>query len=226
MKKNKILIWGGGSQSRILQAMLVEKNIGEISLIFDESISALNYDTSAQFTNSPIELHQHIPLLTHYVVAIGNEFGYARYMTARSLETFGLMPIQICHQNAYIDSGVQLGSGCQIMPGAIIHKFVEIGSDVIINTGAVVDHECKIGNGVHVMGSAAIAGKVCIGDYATIGTNSTILPSINVGKGAYVGAGAVVLEDVADYAVVVGSPARYVRNAPEIFWGADFGSSA
>ena len=62
------------------------------------------------------------------------------------------------------------------------------------------------------MGAAAIAGRVHIADYATIGTNATILPNIKIGIGAFIGAGAVVTKDVEDYAVVIGSPARKIRN--------------
>lgn len=51
---------------------------------------------------------------------------------------------------------------------------------------------------------------VIIKDDSDLGTGSLILPGIRVGKGAQVGAGAVVTSDVADYAIVVGVPARVV----------------
>jgi acetyltransferase-like isoleucine patch superfamily enzyme len=47
--------------------------------------------------------------------------------------------------------------------------------------------------------------------WADIGVNAVILPGVTVGKGAIVGAGAVVTHDVADFAVVAGVPARFVR---------------
>ena len=47
--------------------------------------------------------------------------------------------------------------------------------------------------------------------YATIGTNATILPYVHIGEGAYVGAGALVNKDVPPYAVVVGVPAKKLR---------------
>jgi acetyltransferase-like isoleucine patch superfamily enzyme len=98
-----------------------------------------------------------------------------------------------------------------VMPGAVIHKFAEVGSYCIVNTNSTVDHECLIGDGVHIMGSAAVAGRVEIGDYVTIGTNATILPDLKIGSGAYVGAGAVVTHDVEPYSVVVGVPARKIK---------------
>ena len=54
-------------------------------------------------------------------------------------------------------------------------------------------------------------GEVTLKRGALIGTGAVILPTITIGKHATVGAGAVVTKDVADYAVVVGNPARAVR---------------
>jgi UDP-2-acetamido-3-amino-2,3-dideoxy-glucuronate N-acetyltransferase len=45
---------------------------------------------------------------------------------------------------------------------------------------------------------------------ATIGANATIVCGATLGAYAFVGAGAVVTDDVADYALVVGVPARRV----------------
>jgi acetyltransferase-like isoleucine patch superfamily enzyme len=52
---------------------------------------------------------------------------------------------------------------------------------------------------------------VRVGESADIGTNAVILPGVTIGKGAIVGAGAVVTKDVADFAVVAGVPARFLR---------------
>ena len=53
--------------------------------------------------------------------------------------------------------------------------------------------------------------RVTIGDWSDIGTNATILPGVSVGKGSIVGAGAVVAENVPQFAVVAGVPARILR---------------
>ncbi len=47
--------------------------------------------------------------------------------------------------------------------------------------------------------------------WADIGTNAVLLPGVTVGKASIVGAGAVVAEDVPDFAVVAGVPARFLR---------------
>lgn len=56
---------------------------------------------------------------------------------------------------------------------------------------------------------------VVIKEGAWIGAGATILPGVCVGKHAVVGACAVVTKDVPDYAVVVGNPAKIVKELDE-----------
>jgi acetyltransferase-like isoleucine patch superfamily enzyme len=55
------------------------------------------------------------------------------------------------------------------------------------------------------------AVEIVINDDVWIGFNSTILKGVTLGKGAIVGANTVITEDVPDYAVIVGNPARIIK---------------
>jgi acetyltransferase-like isoleucine patch superfamily enzyme len=50
---------------------------------------------------------------------------------------------------------------------------------------------------------------------ARVGAAAVVLPGIEIGEEAFVGAGAVVLRNVQARAVVVGNPARQIREVPE-----------
>jgi acetyltransferase-like isoleucine patch superfamily enzyme len=50
---------------------------------------------------------------------------------------------------------------------------------------------------------------------ARIGGGSVLLPGIEIGEEAFVGAGAVVISDVPARALVVGNPARQIREVPD-----------
>jgi acetyltransferase-like isoleucine patch superfamily enzyme len=61
---------------------------------------------------------------------------------------------------------------------------------------------------VPIIKTGLVIKPVVIGFGADIGMNASILPGVRVGQQAIVGAGAVVTQDVPDYAVVAGVPAR------------------
>ena len=208
---NKILIWGGGLQSRIIQSMIHDYNVGDIVGIFDSTIKRIYYPTNIKLFNSYSMLPELLSSSTHFVVAIGNQHGYLRSSISIKLTSFGLKPINIISQYAVIDKTAELGVGLQIMPGSNVHKFTKINNYSILNTSSTVDHECSIGTGVHVMGSAALAGDITVENYVSVGTNATILPSILIGEHAQIGAGSVVLKNVAQRSVMVGVPAVLLR---------------
>jgi len=64
---------------------------------------------------------------------------------------------------------------------------------------------------IPIIASELKIDPVVIGYGADIGTNATILPGVRVGAHSIVGAGSVVTEDVPDYAIVAGVPARVLR---------------
>jgi acetyltransferase-like isoleucine patch superfamily enzyme len=54
-------------------------------------------------------------------------------------------------------------------------------------------------------------GKIIVGVGALIGVDSILLPGVYIGNYSTVGANSVVKEDVSDYSVVAGNPARIVK---------------
>ena len=56
---------------------------------------------------------------------------------------------------------------------------------------------------------------VHVGAWADIGTGAVLLPGVTIGRGSIVGAGAVVTQDVPEFAVVAGVPARVIRMRAE-----------
>ena len=133
--------------------------------------------------------------------------------------------------------------GCHIGSGTMIGPFVEIQKDVSIGRNCKISSHSFICSGVSCEDGVFVGHSVVfINDIypravnpdgsmqteadwkvvetrvkktASIGSNATILAGITIGEGALIGAGAVVTEDVADYAIVVGVPARVIGDVRE-----------
>jgi sugar O-acyltransferase (sialic acid O-acetyltransferase NeuD family) len=206
----KILIWGAKSQARLLEKIIQEQNLGEVKILYDSTLRTQHYESTALRIYTINILKNYLSQISHFVVAVGSKYGFARYEIAKALISIGKIPLTITHRNSFIDSDVIIGEGAQILSNATISNFVKLGQQVILNTSSVVDHESIIGNGVHVMGGANITGEVLIEDCCTIGTNATILPRVKVGYGSLIGAGAVVTRDVKPNSVMVGIPAKSI----------------
>ncbi len=125
---------------------------------------------------------------------------------------------------AIIREGVSIGKGAVIMMGAVINIGAVIGEGTMIDMNSVIGARGIIGKNVHVGAGAVVAGileppsktPVIIEDDVIIGANAVVLEGVKIGKGAVVGALSVVTKDVEPNTVVVGSPAKKVKNREEV----------
>ena len=114
----------------------------------------------------------------------------------------------------------------RIEPGALIRDHVKIGNNavimmgaIMIDMGAVLGGRVEVGKRCHVGAGAVLAGvieppsatPVILEDDVLIGANAVVIEGVRIGKGAVVGAGAIVRQDVPAGAVVVGNPARIIK---------------
>lgn len=145
-------------------------------------------------------------------VAIGGTDGKSRLQIADFLQSHDILLPAIIHRTAFIATTATLGEGSQVLALAAVCANTKLGRSVIVNTASSVDHDCVIGDGTHIAPGARLAGEVTIEDCAFIGTGAIVLPRIRIGRGAIIGAGAVVTRDVAENVIVVGNPARKIRD--------------
>lgn len=122
--------------------------------------------------------------------------------------------------------GATLGDECNICS----HCFVE--NDVVIGNRVTVKCGVQLWDGIRIEDDAFIGPNVTFTNDrfprsrqyperfaqtvvkrgASIGGGATLLPGITIGQDAMVGAGSVVTSDVPPGAVVVGNPARVLRD--------------
>lgn len=113
------------------------------------------------------------------------------------------------------DTVVSIGRGCLIGRGSgiVAHESVEIGDDVFTGHHVYItdanhgyeDPDVPIGR------QFAASRPVRVGDGSWLGHGSIVLPGAHVGRHVVIGAGSVVTDEIPDYSVAVGVPARVVR---------------
>jgi UDP-perosamine 4-acetyltransferase len=123
----------------------------------------------------------------------------------------GLAPLTLIHPRAICSAWSEIGAGAQLMPGCIVNADARIGRNVIVNCGAVVEHDGEIGDHAHIATGATLAGHVLVGTGSHVGVGASVRQGVRIGRNVIVGAGAAVVHDVPDDVVVVGVPARILR---------------
>jgi UDP-2-acetamido-3-amino-2,3-dideoxy-glucuronate N-acetyltransferase len=144
-------------------------------------------------------------------------------------------PTAVIDEGCQIGSGSKIWHFCHLMPGCVVGENCILGQNVMIATGVQLGNGVKVQNNVSLYTGVICEDDVFIGPSAvftnvinprsfinrkeafrptrvkkgaSIGANATIVCGITIGEYALIGAGAVVLQDVPDFALVVGNPAR------------------
>src|SRR5690625_4468384 len=115
--------------------------------------------------------------------------------------------------------GVKVGKGSKINRSAQIDdskpELVEIGKNVWITAGVIIlCHQRDLSfykTGEAVMNCPLKYDGIVIKDGAHIGIGAIIMPGVKIGFGSVIGAGAVVINDIPDYSVAVGVPAKVIK---------------
>ena len=133
-----------------------------------------------------------------------------------------------------VGSGTKIWHFSHVIRGSKIGEACNIGQNVVIGPDVTIGNKVKIQNNVSVYPGVTLEDGVFCGpsmvftnvynprshiprkseirntlvkEGATLGANCTIVCGHTIGRFAFVGAGTVVLDDVPDYALVVGNPA-------------------
>jgi len=136
-----------------------------------------------------------------------------------------------------IGKGTKIWHFSHIMPDSVIGQNCNIGQNVVISPKVKLGNNVKVQNNVSIYTGVICEDDVFLGPSmvftnvinprsavnhrdqylktqvkkgASIGANATIVCGNNIGSYAFVGAGAVVVQEIKDYALVVGNPSRQI----------------
>lgn len=115
-------------------------------------------------------------------------------------------------RGAYVGSGVVLGDNCKVQNYALVYEPAVLEDGVFVGPAAVFtndrhprsitpDGRLKRADDWHPVG-------VSVGHGASVGARAVCVAPVTIGRWALVAAGSVVVDDVPDFALVAGVPAR------------------
>jgi UDP-2-acetamido-3-amino-2,3-dideoxy-glucuronate N-acetyltransferase len=141
----------------------------------------------------------------------------------------------VIDEGCRIGKGTKIWHFSHIMPGCTIGENCNIGQNVVVSPEVTLGNNVKVQNNVSIYTGVTCEDDVFLGpsmvftnvsnprsavnrrgNYektlvkrgASIGANATVVCGHTIGRYAFIGAGAVVTNDVPDYALVIGNPAR------------------
>ena len=162
----------------------------------------------------PTTIGVHATIRSHTVIYVGNVIG-VNFQTGHGV---------MVRENNEIGDDVSVGTHSIIEHHVKIGHGVRIHSNVFIPEYSILEDGTWVGLGVvftnalyplspdakrNLKGPHILTG-------AKIGANATLLPGVIVGRNALVGVGAVVVCDIPDGKVVVGNPARVIKDVTDI----------
>lgn len=114
--------------------------------------------------------------------------------------------VNLCAQ-CFVENDVKIGNRVTIKNGVQLWDGITIEDDVFIGPNVTFTND-KHPKSKHYPESFL---KTLVKQGASIGAGAVILPGVTIGSGALVAAGSVVTKSVPDMALVMGNPARVVR---------------
>ena len=150
-----------------------------------------------------------------------------------------LCPGVVIYTGTEIGNNTLLGDNCSVREKCKVGSYCILSRNVSVNYETEIGNYTKIMDNSHITGNMKIGNHVFISvlvastndnsmgreedatehlsgpiveDYVTIGAGASLLPGVIVGKNSIVGASALVTKDVPEGKVVMGVPAKVIRD--------------
>jgi acetyltransferase-like isoleucine patch superfamily enzyme len=170
--------------------------------------------TAAREELPPLVVGDGTSILAGAVVFAGTRLGEGVIVGDQSCvrERCELADEVVVGRGALVENDVAVGARTKIQANAYVTAYSTLEEDVFIAPCVVTTNDNFMGR---TEKRHALRKGPTIRRGARIGGGAVLLPAIEIGEEAFVGAGAVVLADVPARAVVVGNPARQIRQVPD-----------
>ncbi|MDT0294055.1 acetyltransferase [Mesonia ostreae] len=210
--KNKLLIIGAGSVGGHLAVNLKNYNDRfEVLGFLDDDKEKIGNE----FVGFPVlgDLNSITNYDSTVQIAVGIAFPFIKSEIIKNLKLKGYYNFpNFISKNAWISNLVRIGEGCIIYPGTSVNYNSIIENFVVMNMNCAVGHDCVLKDYVSLAPNVSLGGNTTINELTELGIGSNSLQCIAIGKRVVVGAGAVITRNFKDNVIVIGNPAKIIRN--------------
>jgi sugar O-acyltransferase (sialic acid O-acetyltransferase NeuD family) len=209
-----IILLGASPKARTLLDMLYdESNIDEIIGLADRDVMkhGTNYYGKPVLGDIDTILADPRWAQCSFCICLSEKRFADRWELMHKIENAGRRFSSIISKKSHVVNSAEISPGAYIMSECSIRSFARIGTCTSVLVGTYIGHDVVIKDNVEISPRVAIASFVTVNSNTFIGINATILPGLTIGSNVIVGAGSVVTKNVPDGVVVVGNPARILK---------------
>ncbi len=157
--------------------------------------------SSCYFGGTKLKIDRHLQIEGHNALQLGDKvtlFGGSHFVAHKSNPITVGSGTHIGRNSVFSGlGGIKIGANCAISSDVNVYSITQ---DIVSDPKGLIND-----NGV-------IKQQVIIGDDVWIGAGAVILPGVTVGDHAVIGAGSVVNKDIDPWMIVVGVPAKPIRD--------------
>jgi sugar O-acyltransferase (sialic acid O-acetyltransferase NeuD family) len=136
-----------------------------------------------------------------------------RHLLATQLRAAGATQYPVLvDPTAVVASSASLAEGTTVNALAVVAASTTIGAFVTVNRSVSIGHDCAVADFVSFGPGCVLTGHVTVERGAFVGAGAVTVPGVTIGASSIVGAGAVVTTSVAPNTVVVGNPAKAIKD--------------
>lgn len=192
----------------IIDAIIArEENVGQI--VLNQKVNVIN------FPYESMSLKKY--LKTTYWETEHRIFGFIDPNKSKLLTQLN-QPINkfsnLIHPRAWVCNTAQFGHGNFFSANSTLASKTFLGDFNYINRNASIGHHTTMGSYNHIGPGATVCGKCTMGNSNFLGAGCVIKDGVKIGNNVIVGANSLVINDLLEKGVYIGSPVKLLNSVP------------
>ena len=210
----KIIIFGTGSQSRVVFSEIIQLNKFEILGFIDDFV--LKGKIIETHKKKPYRNLGNIKDIRKFknvcgIIGVGSNYLRKKIFDKVNAVSDKFKWETIISKNSFINGSVNIGKGSIIVSNSVINTGTTIGEHCLINTSSSIDHDNMFDDFSSTGPGVTTGGNVYVGQQSYLGIGSTVKHQIKIGKNTVIGGNSFVNKNCNNNSVYYGIPSKKIK---------------